>query len=51
MVGSVSDMKQLSVVVARVVPDFDSGKSRIQPFFGNPTKSGSGEISSQICQI
>jgi len=31
-----------------VVPDFGSGKSRIRPFFGNPAKSGSGQISSRI---
>jgi len=36
------------------VPDFGSGsgKPRIRTFFGNPAKSssGSGQISSQICQ-
>jgi len=33
-------------------PDFSSGsgKSEIRPYFGNPTKSGSGQISSRICQ-
>jgi len=35
----------------RVVPDFGSGKSGIPPFLGNPAKSGSGQISSQICRI
>jgi len=33
---------------SRVVPDFGSGKSGIRPFFRNPAKSGSGQISSQI---
>jgi len=35
----------------RVVPDFGSGKSGIRPFFRNPAKSGSGQISSRICWI
>jgi len=26
------------------VPDFGSGKSGIRPFFGNPAKSGSGQV-------
>jgi len=34
-----------------VVPDFGSGKSGIWSFFGNPAKSGSGQISSRIWQI
>jgi len=29
-----------------VVPDFGSGKSKIQPFFRNLAKSGSGQIHS-----
>jgi len=35
----------------RIVPDFGSSKSGIWPFFGNPAKSGSAQISSQIWQI
>ena len=37
----------------RVLPDFGSGsgKSGIRPFFGNPAKSGFGQISSQICRM
>jgi len=37
-------------IIFTVVPDFGSisGKSRIQPFCGNPAKSGSGQISSRI---
>jgi len=36
----------------RAIPDFvsGSGKSRIRLFFGNPVKSGSGQISRQVCQ-
>ena len=48
-------MKVLIVVVTvvRVVPDFGSlsGESGIWPLFGNPAKSGSGQIYSQIFQI
>jgi len=35
----------------RLVPDFRSGKSRIQQFLRNPAKSGSGQISSWIWQM
>jgi len=43
----------LFTVVHRVVPDFgsSSGKSEIQPFFGNPAKSGYGHISSWIWRM
>jgi len=34
-----------------VAQDFCCSKSRIRPFFGSPAKSGSGQISSRICQI
>ena len=34
-----------------VVPDYVSGKSEIQPFFGNLAKCGSGQISSWICWV
>jgi len=33
------------------VLDFASGKSGMWPFFGNPAKSGSGQISSRIWQM
>ena len=41
------------LMVTLVVPYFSSGciKSGIQPFFGNPSKSSSGQISSWIWQI
>jgi len=31
-----------------MISDYGSGKSKIQPCFPNPAKSGSGQISSQI---
>jgi len=39
--------------VSRVVPDFSSrnGKSGTWPFFRNPAKSRSGQISSWICRM
>jgi len=42
-----------SCILIKVVPDFGSGsgKSEIRPFFGNPPKSGSSQISSRICRI
>jgi len=39
------------ILETSVVPDFGSGKSGIWSFFGNPAKSGSGQISSRIWQI
>jgi len=38
-------------VIFKVVMDFGSSKYGIRPFFGNPAKSGSGQISSRICRI
>ena len=40
-------------IFTSIVPDFCSGscKSGIRPFFGNPAKSSSGQISSRICQM
>jgi len=38
-------------VLSRVAPDFGSGKSEIRPFFGNPAKYCSGQISSRIWQM
>jgi len=37
----------------RVVPDFGSGsgKSGVRPFFGNPAKSASRQISTLICRM
>jgi len=35
----------------KVAPDFGSGKSEIRPFFGNPAKSGSGQISSRMWRM
>ena len=41
------------IIITRVIPDFgsSSGKSGIWSFFGKPTKSGSGQISSRIWWI
>jgi len=36
---------------SRFVPDFGSCKSGIRPFYGNPAKSGSGQISNRICHM
>ena len=43
-----NDKNNKGCVRIRAVPDYESGKSRIQPFFGNPSESGSGQISSRI---
>ena len=39
-----------SLILSKLIPDFgsSSGKSRIRPFFENPAKSNSGQISSRI---
>ena len=41
------------VSTCRFVPDFgsDYSKSGIRPFFGNPAKSGFGQISSRIWRM
>jgi len=38
-------------IISRVVLDFGSGKFGIGTFFGNPAKSGSVQISSQIWRM
>ena len=45
------EMRISVCIMSRVVPDSGSRKSGIWLFFGNSTKSGSGQISSRIWQM